>query len=380
MNGAWPAMFEHDADGLLTRAGALAVTRRASDGLISGTSVGVVTSTMSYDSHGELWKLRYEVPGGLLFQQELTRDSLGRIVRVAETGLAPRTIDYRHDAAGRLDRVAVGGVRQDSVGYDDNGNRVSWQGTGAADTASSTTDAQDRLLRYGAATYAHSADGELLRRVDGSGTTAFAYDALGSLVRVVLPGADTVRYRHDGLGRRVERRQRGTAPRRWLYGDAIPPVAELDSTDAVVARYVYGTWGHSPDLMLTPSAGHRVVSDHLGSVRMLVDTLTGAVVRHIERTARALRRSTPAASRPASATPAGSPTRRRGSCGSGRGTTIWRWGGGPAASSTRSSPCSLQAITSPTRCRVLSTSLIPMGRPQLELLPVHCSEAVWGRP
>jgi len=58
VNGAWPAYFEHDADGLLTRAGALVLTRRASDGLVSATSVGVVTSAMSYASHGELWRLR----------------------------------------------------------------------------------------------------------------------------------------------------------------------------------------------------------------------------------------------------------------------------------------------------------------------------------
>jgi len=285
VNGAWPAYFEHDADGLLTRAGALALTRRASDGLVSATSVGVVTSTMSYDSHGELWRLRYEVSGGLLFQQTLVRDSLGRIVRVEETGLAPRTIDYRHDAAGRLDRVTVDGVRQDSVGYDANGNRTAWQGVAVTDTATATTDAQDRLVRHGAATYTHTADGERTMRIVGTDTTRYAYDALGSLVQVVLPGADTVRYRHDGLGRRVERRQAGTATRRWLYGDAIAPVVELDETDAVVARYVHGTWGHAPDLMLTPTAGYRVVSDHLGSVRMLVDTLTGALVRHVQRTA-----------------------------------------------------------------------------------------------
>jgi len=285
VNGVWPAYFNHEADGLLTRAGALVLTRRASDGLVSGTSVGVVTSAHSYDSHGELWKLRYEASGGLLFQQTLTRDSLGRIVRVEETGLAPRTLEYRHDAAGRLDLVTVDGVRQDSVGYDDNGNRTLWQGVTATDTATATTDAQDRLLRHGSATYAHTADGERTLRIVGTDTTRYAYDALGSLTQVVLPGADTVRYRHDGLGRRVERRQAGTPTRRWLYGDAVAPVVELDGADAVVARYVHGTWGHAPDLMLTPTAGHRVVTDHLGSVRMLVDTLTGAVVRHVQRTA-----------------------------------------------------------------------------------------------
>jgi RHS repeat-associated protein len=62
-------------------------------------------------------------------------------------------------------------------------------------------------------------------------------------------------------------------------------VAELDSTDAVVARHVYATRGHAPDLMQTPGAECRLVLDHLGSVRMVVDTQTGEVERRREWTA-----------------------------------------------------------------------------------------------
>jgi hypothetical protein len=98
LNGSWPVAYSRDADGLVTGAGALTITRRASDGLLSGTSAGVVTSVHSYDSHGEPWKPRCEAVGTLLYEEELRRDSLGRVVEVVERGLRPRTVAYRHDA------------------------------------------------------------------------------------------------------------------------------------------------------------------------------------------------------------------------------------------------------------------------------------------
>jgi len=53
--------------------------------------------------------------------------------------------------------------------------------------------------------------------------------------------------------------------RGFLYGDALNPVAELDGTGAVVARFVYGSRSNVPDYMVKGGTTYRIVSDHLGS-------------------------------------------------------------------------------------------------------------------
>jgi len=94
-------------------------------------------SSAEHDNHGELWKLRCERNGALLFEQVLGRDSLGRVRSVTESGLTPHVHEYRCDPAGRLDEVKRDGVVQRTYVYDDslpgNGNRTAEKdGSGTA--------------------------------------------------------------------------------------------------------------------------------------------------------------------------------------------------------------------------------------------------------
>ena len=58
----------------------------------------------------------------------------------------------------------------------------------------------------------------------------------------------------------------------WLYEDPLNPVAELDGSGAVVARFVYGSRPNVPDYMVRGGTTYRFLADHLGSVRLVVDT------------------------------------------------------------------------------------------------------------
>jgi len=49
-----------------------------------------------------------------------------------------------------------------------------------------------------------------------------------------------------------------------------------------MARFVYGASAHVPDYMTKGGATYRIVSDHLGSVRLVVDASTGAVAQRID--------------------------------------------------------------------------------------------------
>ena len=59
-------------------------------------------------------------------------------------------------------------------------------------------------------------------------------------------------------------------------------MAELDGTGAVVSRFVYGTKANVPDYLIKGGVTYRIVSDHLGSPRLLINTTDGTVAQRIE--------------------------------------------------------------------------------------------------
>lgn len=59
-------------------------------------------------------------------------------------------------------------------------------------------------------------------------------------------------------------------------------MAELDADDNVVKRFVYGTRPDVPDYMLQGGDTYRIVSDQLGSVRLVVNVETGIVRQRLD--------------------------------------------------------------------------------------------------
>jgi RHS repeat-associated protein len=70
---------------------------------------------------------------------------------------------------------------------------------------------------------------------------------------------------------------RGVVQRRGSRRDQLHPVAELDGSGALVARFVWVSGKNTPDLVITGGVTYRVFTDQLGSPRMLVNSATGAV-------------------------------------------------------------------------------------------------------
>jgi RHS repeat-associated protein len=83
------------------------------------------------------------------------------------------------------------------------------------------------------------------------------------------------------MGRRVGKKRNGVLERGWLWRGQLQPHAEFDGTGAVTKRFVYGEGVNVPDLMVTATATYRLVRDHLGSVRLVVDDATGAVAQEM---------------------------------------------------------------------------------------------------
>jgi len=86
----------------------------------------------------------------------------------------------------------------------------------------------------------------------------------------------------DGRNRRVGKKVNGALVQGFLYRNQLEPIAELDGSGNLVARFVYGSKAHVPDYMVKAGVTYRVVSDHLGSVRMIVNTIDGSVVQRMD--------------------------------------------------------------------------------------------------
>ena len=147
-----------------------------------------------------------------------------------------------------------------------------------------TYDAQDRLTQYGNLQYTYMTNGELLTKnnpVLGQ-TASFTYDVVGNLKSATLPGGVQIDYVVDGQNRRVGKKVNGTLVQGFLYQNQLNPVAELDATGAVVSRFVYGSKANVPDYMVKAGVTYRIVSDHLGSPRLVIDTSTGAIAQRMD--------------------------------------------------------------------------------------------------
>jgi len=280
VNGANSILLGYDNDNLLTSAGSLTITRNADNGLITGSSQTNVSTSQSYNSYAEVLNYNATYNASQLYNVDYTRDNLGRITQQIETieGVT-QTLDYDYDLAGRLIQVRTNGVETESYDYDDNGNRTHVNGVLTA-----TYDAQDRLLSHGDFVYTYTDNGELLTKTDISNNevTSYVYDVIGNLVEVNLPDTTKIEYVIDGLNRRVGKKVNGTLVKGWLYQDQLNPVAELDGNNNITARFVYGDKINVPSYMEKGGQTYRIISDHLGSPRLIVNVATGVVEQRID--------------------------------------------------------------------------------------------------
>jgi RHS repeat-associated protein len=281
INGTDSVAFRYDADGLLIGAGTLTVTRDTRNGLPTGTILGTVTTGETYNEYGERRSISASYNGTALFSTTYTRDAGGRIEALTETvGEVSTTYGYGYDTAGRLREVRKDGAVATVYEYDDNGNRK--RVTTPTGAVEGSTDTQDRLVSYGDAIYGYTDAGDLLYKAVGADTTRYRYDALGNLLEVVLPSGSRVEYVVDAESRRVGRRVDGRLVQGFLWEGSLRLVAELDSTGAVVARFVYGDRPNVPEYMIRVGRTYRLLHDHLGSVRLVVDASTGEVTQRID--------------------------------------------------------------------------------------------------
>jgi RHS repeat-associated protein len=289
--------FDRDLDGLPTCVGSAPITTTTcQDGLsigyepgsvlLDGTTFPVGATTPIVDSYGYNGfgePLNYVARRGtqVLYQVDYTRDAAGRIETKVESlmGANPAVITshdyaYTYDAASRLTDVVVDGSTTNHYDYDANGNRLRRTVNGQSAEVG-TYSVEDQQGSYGGRSFQYTLSGRLKSATDATGTTQYTYDALGNLRRVVLPGTPgtQIDYIVDGRGRRVGRVVNGALVQAWLYADGLRIVAEIDYAGGVAVstkRFAYGSRANVPDLMIQDGVRYRILSDQLGSPRVVV--------------------------------------------------------------------------------------------------------------
>lgn len=276
--------YTYDTDELLTGAGSLILNYDIPNGNLTGTTLDNVTDEYTYNNYGEVTGYVAKYSGAAIYSYTLARDALGRVSQKVETSNGvTTTFDYDYDVAGRLIEVKKNTVIVATYDYDDNSNRDG--GIIGGTTTSATYDVQDRLNTYNVNDYVYDRNGTLQTKTNTllSQTSSYIYDVFGNLKSVTLPSSDVITYEIDPMNRRFGRKLNGVLQKRYMHNFENQLIAEFDSTNKLKKRYVYGTQSNSPDYFVDDvDDKYRVIKDHLGSVRLIVKSTTGAVMQRME--------------------------------------------------------------------------------------------------
>lgn len=277
--------YSYASDGKLQKAGAETITYDQLTGRVSSTAIGSGTASVKdyyqYNTYGELSSYVAKYNTTTIYSLNLGYDVLGRIIKKQEAikGVS-QTYEYAYDKRGRLIEVKKNGAIISKYNYDSNGNRTSGTVSGQAITAS--YDSQDRLLTYNSNSFQYNLNGELISKKNTTTNqiTPFAFNSGGQLTAVKV-GSTTYNYQIDGFGRRIQKSVSGTLQGSYIYMDDIRLAGTLGADGKVLQRYVYGTKSNVPDYFTLKGESYRIITDQLGSVRLVVRVATGTIMQEM---------------------------------------------------------------------------------------------------
>lgn len=291
--------IRYDKDSLLSGIGALSMLR-SEFGAIKETTIGKLRQQIFFNAYGEMIKDSHKtlLKNNELFELNFKRDRLGRITKISERfDRDQERAQFTYDAQGRLSEVLEKGKRRRIYKYDANGNRIEKKGPGGSLRA--VYDLQDRLLSYGKTEYKYNANGDLLEKIEKETDrddwdcrpgkdrkdfqkTKYLYDVFGNLQVAELPNRNRIEYIIDGQNRRIGKKINGRLVQGFIYQSQTQIAAELDGSGQILKRFVYGSKINVPDYMVMGTKKYRIISDQVGTPRLVVDTETGKIIESLE--------------------------------------------------------------------------------------------------
>jgi RHS repeat-associated protein len=282
-----PIVFAYDNDGLLATVGDEWITRN-SFGAVVTSSILNGLEVIGYNSYGEMTSDQY-LTGTTASTGTITytRDNLGRLTStVSNIPQRAENLGYTYDTQGRLTTVTGTAYGTHTYTYDANSNRIKY--VNSIGTTTATYDNQDRLTAYGTYVFGYDDNGNqtsksLLHNGKITSTTNYTYDAFGDLTSATFSKGkvtkNVIKYLYDAQRRRVGKLVNNVLVKGYIYRNQTQLIAELDGSGNITRQYVYGTKSNIPDIMIANGKEYRIMSDQVGTPKLLIDSATGAVVK-----------------------------------------------------------------------------------------------------
>jgi RHS repeat-associated protein len=266
-SGHLSATIEYDNDGLPSRVGEATIERDAAGRVVSVTA-GVVQQTYEYSTSRRPIRMTVRANDTDVWSVGYERDAAGRIVTLIDS-LLPGPVHFGYDEAHRL--VHATGAADVTVSYDANGNPTSVNRNGQA--MQSTIDPGDRLRTLGSTRLSYGPGGV----VAAIGAEQITRDAAGRIVQVSQDGG-AVRFHRDVFGFIVAVDREGEDGSRFINGLHGRPEVVIGSEGSPELLLVGASASNTPLVAVASDRTLFLASDHLGSVRLVIDVASGEVL------------------------------------------------------------------------------------------------------
>uniref|UniRef100_A0A674BQX6 Teneurin-2 n=1 Tax=Salmo trutta TaxID=8032 RepID=A0A674BQX6_SALTR len=251
-------------------------------------TTAVMTLSKHFDAHGRIKEVQYEIFRSLMYWMTVQYDSMGRVIkRELKIGPYANTTQYRYeyDGDGQLVGVKVNDWSTWRYSYDLNGNLHLLNPGNSARLLPLRYDLRDRITRLGDMQYRVDEDGVLSQR----GADVFDYNSNGLLEQAYsrTPGGWSVRYRYDGMGRRVSRKTNEGEHLQFFYADLNYPgrITHIyNHSGGEITSFYYDLQGHLFAMEVSGGEEYYIASDNTGTP-LAVFSSNGQMVKQLQYTA-----------------------------------------------------------------------------------------------
>ncbi|MEQ2310603.1 Teneurin-4 [Ameca splendens] len=250
-------------------------------------TTAVMTHTKHFDAYGRVKEVQYEIFRSLMYWMMVQYDNMGRVVaKELKVGPYANTTryTYEYDADGQLQVVSINDKPLWRYSYDLNGNLHLLSPGNSARLTPLRYDIRDRITRLGDVTYRMDEDGFLRQR----GNDCFEYNSAGLLTKVYNKVSGwSIKYRYDGLGRRVSSRSSMGHHLQFFYADLSSPTRVThmyNHSSSEIASLYYDLQGHLFAMELSSGDEFYVACDNIGTP-LAVFSGSGLMIKQILHTA-----------------------------------------------------------------------------------------------
>ncbi|XP_074917885.1 teneurin-4 isoform X1 [Chelonoidis abingdonii] len=250
-------------------------------------TTAVMTHTKHFDAYGRMKEVQYEIFRSLMYWMTVQYDNMGRVVK-KELKVGPYAnttrYSYEYDSDGQLQTVSINDKPLWRYSYDLNGNLHLLSPGNSARLTPLRYDLRDRITRLGDVQYKMDEDGFLRQR----GNDIFEYNSAGLLIKAYNKASGwSVKYRYDGLGRRVSSKTAHGHHLQFFYADLTNPtkVTHLyNHSSSEITSLYYDLQGHLFAMELSSGDEFYIACDNIGTP-LAVFSGTGLMIKQILYTA-----------------------------------------------------------------------------------------------